>query len=144
MQRLNRACFDVARSEVVLHFSHQTMNPSSSNSALSSTTFTSLTSPSDLLQGASLQVQSEEFGARTTEPMSHDNIMKRRPDQETEPNATAVLAAGSQQLKVVQIAFIHKLYKMLENQKIQHLISWSLSSDTFVMSPSKDFSKVLE
>lgn len=32
---------------------------------------------------------------------------------------------------------------MLEDQNIQHLISWSPSADSFVMSPSNDFSKVL-
>ncbi|KAH7413134.1 HSF-type DNA-binding protein [Cadophora sp. MPI-SDFR-AT-0126] len=55
------------------------------------------------------------------------------------PNA----AAAAQQPKVVQTAFIHKLYNMLEDQSIQHLISWSNSAESFVMSPSNDFSKVL-
>lgn len=32
---------------------------------------------------------------------------------------------------------------MLEDPNIQHLISWSASSESFVMSPSADFSKVL-
>lgn len=32
---------------------------------------------------------------------------------------------------------------MLEDQTIQHLISWSSSNESFVMSPSSDFSKVL-
>lgn len=59
------------------------------------------------------------------------------------PNAAAAAAAGAQQPKVVQTAFIHKLYNMLEDQSIQHLISWSNSAESFVMSPSNDFSKVL-
>ncbi|KAF4629643.1 hypothetical protein G7Y89_g8500 [Cudoniella acicularis] len=60
------------------------------------------------------------------------------------PNAAAAAAAaGGQQPKVVQTAFIHKLYNMLEDQSIQHLISWSNSAESFVMSPSNDFSKVL-
>ncbi|KAK8086310.1 hypothetical protein PG994_001284 [Apiospora phragmitis] len=45
--------------------------------------------------------------------------------------------------KIVQTAFIHKLYNMLEDPNIQHLISWSSSAESFVMSPSHDFSKVL-
>lgn len=45
--------------------------------------------------------------------------------------------------KVVQTAFIHKLYSMLEDRSIQHLISWSNNNDSFVMSPSNEFSKVL-
>ncbi|RDW78510.1 hypothetical protein BP5796_06362 [Coleophoma crateriformis] len=59
------------------------------------------------------------------------------------PNAAAAAAAGAQQPKVVQTAFIHKLYNMLEDPSIQHLISWSTSAESFVMSPSNDFSKVL-
>ncbi|KAB8070046.1 HSF-type DNA-binding-domain-containing protein [Aspergillus leporis] len=52
-------------------------------------------------------------------------------------------AAAAQQPKVVQTAFIHKLYNMLEDPNIQHLISWSSSNDSFVMSPTSEFSKVL-
>ncbi|KAI9732608.1 MAG: hypothetical protein M1834_003944 [Cirrosporium novae-zelandiae] len=74
--------------------------------------------------------------------------------------AAAAAANASQQPKVVQTAFIHKLYKyvskqiwimdnslnvnsMLEDQSIQHLISWSANNDSFIMSPSNEFSKVL-
>lgn len=32
---------------------------------------------------------------------------------------------------------------MLEDQHIQHLISWSNTNESFVMSPSSEFSKVL-
>jgi len=52
-------------------------------------------------------------------------------------------AAALHQPKIVQTAFIHKLYNMLEDQNIQHLISWSSSADSFVMAPTPDFSKVL-
>ncbi|KAK2760317.1 hypothetical protein FQN54_002385 [Arachnomyces sp. PD_36] len=58
-------------------------------------------------------------------------------------NQTIGAAAAAQQPKVVQTAFIHKLYNMLEDQSIQHLISWSSSNESFVMSPSSEFSKVL-
>ncbi|KAI0124927.1 HSF-type DNA-binding-domain-containing protein [Xylariales sp. AK1849] len=57
--------------------------------------------------------------------------------------APAVAAAAVHQPKIVQTAFIHKLYNMLEDASIQHLISWSQSNESFVMSPSHDFSKVL-
>ncbi|KAK8107125.1 uncharacterized protein PG998_009138 [Apiospora kogelbergensis] len=57
--------------------------------------------------------------------------------------APAVAAAAVHQPKIVQTAFIHKLYNMLEDPNIQHLISWSSSAESFVMSPSHDFSKVL-
>lgn len=52
-------------------------------------------------------------------------------------------AGAAQQPKIVQTAFIHKLYNMLEDSQIQHLISWSATSESFVMSPTADFSKVL-
>ncbi|KAI1479483.1 hypothetical protein K445DRAFT_14246 [Daldinia sp. EC12] len=55
----------------------------------------------------------------------------------------APAAAAVHQPKIVQTAFIHKLYNMLEDPNIQHLISWSSSAESFVMSPSHDFSKVL-
>jgi hypothetical protein len=35
------------------------------------------------------------------------------------------------------------LCSMLEDQSIQHLISWSSTNESFVMSPSTEFSKVL-
>lgn len=76
------------------------------------------------------------------------------------PNPAIGAAAAAQQPKVVQTAFIHKLYKyvwsgalpfclltrwnsMLEDPSIQHLISWSGTNDSFVMSPTSEFSKVL-
>ncbi|KAF8246236.1 hypothetical protein K440DRAFT_553861 [Wilcoxina mikolae CBS 423.85] len=51
-------------------------------------------------------------------------------------------SSGVQQPKV-QTAFIHKLYNMLEDANIQHLISWSPSNESFVVSPTGEFSKVL-
>ncbi|EOO03569.1 putative flocculation suppression protein [Phaeoacremonium minimum UCRPA7] len=57
--------------------------------------------------------------------------------------APAAAAAAVHQPKIVQTAFIHKLYNMLEDPSIQHLISWSNSQESFVMAPSADFSKVL-
>lgn len=57
--------------------------------------------------------------------------------------AGAVAVTAAQGPKVVQTAFIHKLYNMLEDRSIQHLISWSNTNESFVMSPSNDFSKVL-
>ncbi|KAK1141408.1 Flocculation suppression protein [Aspergillus melleus] len=59
------------------------------------------------------------------------------------PNQAIGAAAAAQQPKVVQTAFIHKLYNMLEDPSIQHLISWSNTHDSFVMSPTSEFSKVL-
>ncbi|KAK5087702.1 Flocculation suppression protein [Exophiala xenobiotica] len=55
----------------------------------------------------------------------------------------AAAVSAAQGPKVVQTAFIHKLYSMLEDKSIEHLISWSNNGDSFVMSPSNEFSKVL-
>lgn len=57
--------------------------------------------------------------------------------------AGAAAIAAAHGPKVVQTAFIHKLYNMLEDRTIQHLISWSNTNESFVMSPSNEFSKVL-
>ncbi|KAK7746837.1 Flocculation suppression protein [Cytospora paraplurivora] len=54
------------------------------------------------------------------------------------PTAAAAAVHGP---KIVQTAFIHKLYNMLEDNNIQHLIRWSNSEESFVMSPSSEFSK---
>lgn len=77
------------------------------------------------------------------------------------PNSAAGAQGGGsgQQPKVQQTAFIHKLYKygtitsydgqlltitsMLDDASISHLITWSPSEESFLMSPSNDFSKVL-
>ncbi|KAM0330687.1 hypothetical protein ACHAQA_003639 [Verticillium albo-atrum] len=59
------------------------------------------------------------------------------------PAPPAAAAAAVHQPKIVQTAFIHKLYNMLEDTSISHLISWSTTAESFVMSPSPDFSKVL-
>lgn len=64
-------------------------------------------------------------------------------NSETGPAAAPAAAAAAQGPKVVQTAFIHKLYNMLEDTSIQRLISWSSSNESFVMSPSSEFSKVL-
>ncbi|KAL9108099.1 MAG: hypothetical protein Q9227_007074 [Pyrenula ochraceoflavens] len=58
------------------------------------------------------------------------------------PSAGAA-AAAAHGPKIVQTAFIHKLYNMLEDHSIQNMISWSSSNDSFVMSPTNEFSKVL-
>jgi hypothetical protein len=39
--------------------------------------------------------------------------------------------------------FAYKLYSMLEDQSIQHLISWSSTNDSFVFSPSSNFAQSL-
>ncbi|KAI5360810.1 Putative Heat shock factor (HSF)-type, DNA-binding, Heat shock transcription factor family [Septoria linicola] len=91
------------------------------------------------------QSQSGPMGPPSTSP----NGDKSREQQQDHDDANGSnlqptgAAAAAQQPKVVQTAFIHKLYNMLEDQNIQHLISWSSTNESFVMSPSSEFSKVL-
>lgn len=65
------------------------------------------------------------------------------PSSSSTNNMGGGAVGASQGPKVVQTAFIHKLYSMLEDRSIQHLISWSNTNESFVMSPSNEFSKVL-
>lgn len=59
--------------------------------------------------------------------------------------ATPVSAsqAGAASGTKTQVVFIHKLYDMLEDPNISHLIWWSPSQDSFYCSPGEEFSKVL-
>lgn len=78
---------------------------------------------------------------------SNNTPMNGNREQSSLAGANSSSAGGavgaSQGPKVVQTAFIHKLYSMLEDKSIQHLISWSNTNESFVMSPSNEFSKVL-
>ncbi|KAG6028000.1 hypothetical protein E4U40_001250 [Claviceps sp. LM458 group G5] len=65
------------------------------------------------------------------------------PSSSNMPAPSQVVPSSVHHTKVVQTAFIHKLYNMLEDSSIQHLISWTPTSESFVMSPTADFSKVL-
>ncbi|KAK9236895.1 HSF-type DNA-binding-domain-containing protein [Lipomyces kononenkoae] len=60
----------------------------------------------------------------------------------TSTTAPSGVSAPSQ-LKVNQSAFIHKLYNMLEDTSIQHLISWTPTNDSFFVLPNEEFSRVL-
>ncbi|KAK2624283.1 hypothetical protein QTJ16_006233 [Diplocarpon rosae] len=100
-----------------------------------------ITPPSSTMMAPPARTSPEMDSNRT-----HEQVIGEKPSNGSlaGPNAAAAAAAaGAQQPKVVQTAFIHKLYNMLEDQSIQHLISWSNSAESFVMSPSNDFSKVL-
>jgi hypothetical protein len=85
---------------------------------------------------------SDRAGANTT-TTSNGSPDSGNPNNHATHSQAIGAAAAAQQPKVVQTAFIHKLYNMLEDQSIQHLISWSSTNDSFVMSPTSEFSKVL-
>ncbi|KAI0393246.1 HSF-type DNA-binding-domain-containing protein [Xylariaceae sp. FL0594] len=85
-------------------------------------------------------------GGSSNNNNNNNNNNTSMPAPSTVPSSSAVpvaAAAAIHQPKIVQTAFIHKLYNMLEDPNIQHLISWSSSAESFVMSPTHDFSKVL-
>ncbi|RAK98014.1 flocculation suppression protein [Aspergillus ibericus CBS 121593] len=85
---------------------------------------------------------SDRAGANNTAATSNGSAEPATVNHHAVPTAIGA-AAAAQQPKVVQTAFIHKLYNMLEDPSIQHLISWSSTNDSFVMSPTSEFSKVL-
>ncbi|TKA28378.1 hypothetical protein B0A50_03845 [Salinomyces thailandicus] len=91
--------------------------------------------------------QQEQHPSAQQHQEQHDHQQQAQGQGQQPSNGTASqpmgAAAAAQQPKVVQTAFIHKLYNMLEDQTIQHLISWSSTNESFVMSPSSEFSKVL-
>ncbi|GKZ44262.1 hypothetical protein AbraIFM66951_006151 [Aspergillus brasiliensis] len=87
---------------------------------------------------------SDRAGAsNTTAATSNGSTEPSNVNHHAAPTQAIGAAAAAQQPKVVQTAFIHKLYNMLEDPSIQHLISWSSTNDSFVMSPTSEFSKVL-
>ncbi|KAL4965373.1 HSF-type DNA-binding-domain-containing protein [Aspergillus stella-maris] len=102
--------------------------------------------PSAAAAGAARPVHSTPDGDRTganTTATSNGAFEAGNPHHHASHGQAIGAAAAAQQPKVVQTAFIHKLYNMLEDQSIQHLISWSSTNDSFVMSPTSEFSKVL-
>ncbi|PYH97473.1 HSF-type DNA-binding domain protein [Aspergillus ellipticus CBS 707.79] len=86
---------------------------------------------------------SDRVGANITTTTSNGSAEPANVNHHAPPIQAIGAAAAAQQPKVVQTAFIHKLYNMLEDPGIQHLISWSSTNDSFVMSPTSEFSKVL-
>jgi HSF-type DNA-binding len=95
-----------------------------------------ITSPSSASMGPPIHSSPEIEQAGHTNGNLENNV-----GGHTGPGAAAMAAA--QGPKVVQTAFIHKLYNMLEDRSIQHLISWSNTNESFVVSNSNEFSKVL-
>ncbi|KAF5103044.1 hypothetical protein D0Z00_000022 [Geotrichum galactomycetum] len=59
------------------------------------------------------------------------------------PVKSGSVSGASSGTKVNQSVFIHKLYSMLEDDSIKHLISWTPTNDSFIISPGEEFSKVL-
>ncbi|EHK26624.1 uncharacterized protein TRIVIDRAFT_125026 [Trichoderma virens Gv29-8] len=107
------------------------------------------------MEGTSPEDNSPTAHGPDSDPSANGKPAVARPGNASPQDHTAVTssinmpapppaaAAAVHQPKIVQTAFIHKLYNMLEDTSIQHLISWSSSAESFVMSPSADFSKVL-
>ena len=105
---------------------------------------TSPPSPQSPRSGDAMDVSPTNTSAMR--PPNGTQILKssRLGDSSKKPSAPATGAAAAvSNSKVVQSAFVHKLYSMLEDDSIQHLISWSSSNESFLISPSNEFSKVL-
>ncbi|KAI1333941.1 hypothetical protein F5Y15DRAFT_409979 [Xylariaceae sp. FL0016] len=107
-----------------------------------------ITTPTNSSAPQSVGKSSEGDGSDSNDcqsavPSAEQNSNSNSNSMPAPSTAPAAAAAAVHQPKIVQTAFIHKLYNMLEDPNIQHLISWSSSAESFVMSPSHDFSKVL-
>ncbi|RLV89092.1 Transcription factor SFL1 [Spathaspora sp. JA1] len=57
--------------------------------------------------------------------------------------STQMNASGSTTNGKTQVVFIHKLYDMLQDDSISHLIFWSPSLDSFYVTPGEEFSRAL-
>ncbi|KAK8037057.1 hypothetical protein PG991_001371 [Apiospora marii] len=102
-----------------------------------------ITTPTKDSSGRGSSKSPDGEGSGSAERHTNGNSNDQISSASSSMPAPAVAAAAVHQPKIVQTAFIHKLYNMLEDPNIQHLISWSSSAESFVMSPSHDFSKVL-
>lgn len=89
-----------------------------------------------------MQEQDQDAKAKPATFGSSDQLSDHAPNQQFPVKSSSIsgISSGS---KVNQAAFIHKLYSMLEDDSIKHLISWTPSNDSFVISPGEEFSKVL-
>lgn len=76
-------------------------------------------------------------------PPGHSASADEASVQRPLPTKSLSVSSASSGIKVNQAAFIHKLYSMLEDDSIKHLISWTPSNVSFVISPGEEFSKVL-
>jgi hypothetical protein len=101
-------------------------------------------SPAGLVQSADADSEGKSTDhTKNASPPDSGHSMGHNGNGSMNVSAPPPAAAALHQPKIVQTAFIHKLYNMLEDQNIQHLISWSSSADSFVMAPTPNFSKVL-
>lgn len=81
--------------------------------------------------------------APTTVWSSTPALTTNSTDQHGPPSKSSSVSGPASGTKVNQAVFIHKLYSMLEDDSIKHLIAWTPSNDSFVISPGEEFSKVL-
>jgi hypothetical protein len=88
-------------------------------------------------------------GVSSTGPNGGQQAMDAAPGPAQEANiATGGLPpsnpTGQSQVataKLGQNVFVHKLYNMLEDSSIAHLINWSSTNDSFVITPNAEFAK---
>ncbi|KAK0706477.1 HSF-type DNA-binding-domain-containing protein [Lasiosphaeria miniovina] len=103
------------------------------------TTPTSSSAPASATKSPDSDVNVNGYSERSNSVMQNDQL----PMDNIIMPAPVAAAAAVHQPKIVQTAFIHKLYNMLEDKTIQHLITWTPSSESFIVQPNHEFSKVL-
>ncbi|KAJ8655794.1 hypothetical protein O0I10_008458 [Lichtheimia ornata] len=73
----------------------------------------------------------------------HDNLIESTEQSPAAVSGTNDADSSSGSVMRTQAAFVNKLYKMLEDPSIHHLISWSENGELFSVSNPTSFSKVV-
>ncbi|KAL2261736.1 hypothetical protein VTK26DRAFT_3478 [Humicola hyalothermophila] len=135
-----------ARTVPIIAPTVETSEPSPGEPMDITTTPTTSSAPPSATKGPDTDVKVNGGGTEREKPLQPATTVSQNEQSSTENvvmPAPAAAAPAVHQPKIVQTAFIHKLYSMLEDKAIQHLISWTPNAESFVMQPSHEFSKVL-
>ncbi|CCH43826.1 Heat shock factor protein [Wickerhamomyces ciferrii] len=122
---------------------------------------------SKIIEGSQVKDDSIESSQKEHQPVSNDQMdVDNKPELQSEkPKITPTSSSESTQTldfknknardvkkdvtilptntKGLHTVFIHKLYNMLEDDDLKHLIWWSSTNESFVIAPGEEFSKAL-
>ncbi|KAF3989944.1 hypothetical protein FT663_02077 [Candidozyma haemuli var. vulneris] len=73
----------------------------------------------------------------------HQPQHQPQPQPQHQPHGQTIIDDSRSSAPKTQTVFIHKLYDMLEDQTLSHLIWWSPTHDSFCLYPGEEFSNVL-
>ncbi|CEP20283.1 SFL1 [Cyberlindnera jadinii] len=87
-------------------------------------------------QGTNVSQKPSQIG----QAEKHSSKEQTKARKDSSSSSTSILPPTTKGLHTV---FIHKLYNMLEDDDLKHLIWWSGSNESFIIVPSEEFSKAL-